>query len=127
MAQTPREQEIHAKLAPAIKAFVQKVDKLGLQVSALVFDPEGDFLMRCGNAPAEGPDLVKLHYYLSLICACLEASGHYKRSGIESGPQPSDPEIAADRLALTLLQMPSEDLPARVQDLLQEYMEARKP
>ena len=88
MAQTPKERELSKKLEPAIKAFVQKVDALGLQTSALIFDPEGDFLIRCGNAPHQGRDLVRLHMYLALIVAHLEAAGHFESTEIESGPQP---------------------------------------
>lgn len=127
MAETPREREIRAKLAPAIQKFVQVLDKMGLQVSALVFDPEGDFLMRCGNAPAEGRELVRLHYWLSLICASLEAAGYYERTEGVSGPQPPDPQESADMLVLALLQMPPDLLPDRVLDLLQQYAESRKP
>jgi hypothetical protein len=125
MAETPREREIRAKLEPAIQKFVQVLDKMGLQVSALVFDPEGDFLMRCGNAPAEGRELVRLHYWLSLICASLEAAGYFQRLDGESGPQPPDPQESADRLVLALLQMPKEMVPERVLQLVDAYVNSR--
>lgn len=130
MAQTPREKELQEKLEPAIRAFVQNVDKLGLQTSALIFDPDGDFLIRCGNAPHTGRDLVRLHYFLSIVCASLEESGHYDRSELsDEGPSPStpDPQEKADRLVLALLQVPPELIPDRVLDLAREYAEARKP
>lgn len=130
MAQTPREKELQEKLEPAIRTFVQSVDKLGLQTSALIFDPEGDFLIRCGNAPHQGRELVRLHYFLSLVCANLEEAGYYDRSELsDEGPSPSapDPQEKADRLVLALLQVPSEMLPDRILELAREYAESRRP
>jgi hypothetical protein len=127
MPQTPHEKELQKKLEPHIRKFVQEVDKLGLQTSALIFDPTGDFLNRCGNAPHEGKDLVRLHYFLSLVCVNLELLGHYEQSKSEDGPKPSNPEEIADKLVLSLLQAPSDLIPDRVLELATEYAEARRP
>jgi len=124
---TPDEKELHEKLDPAIREFVKKVDSLGLQTSALVFSPDGDFLVRCGNAPHQGRDLVKLHYCLSLICAQLEAQGYYARPEPVSEGSGPIPEEIADRLVLALLAMPSEMIPDRVLDLALEYAGSRRP
>lgn len=130
MAQTPEEKEIHKKIEPAIRDFVQKIDRAGLQMSALIFDPQGDFLIRCGNAPHQGRELVRLHYMLSLVCAQLEAEGHYDQYDLseKGGSQyTSNPEEAADRLALALLQVPPSMIPDRILDIAREYAEARRP
>jgi hypothetical protein len=124
---TPEQIELQRKLEPAIKRFVLEVDKLGLQTSALIFSPDGDFLMRCGNAPHEGRDLVRLHYFLSIVCARLEASGHYERTKDFSGPQAPDSQEIADQLALILMQMPKDLIPVRVCDILDDYVSSRRP
>jgi hypothetical protein len=127
MMQSPDEKELRDRLEPEIHKFVQKVEKEGLQVSALIFDPQGGFLMRCGNAPQEGDELVRLHYFLSLICTRLEAQGQYERfTPAASYSGPSSEEIA-DSLAVALLAMPSELIPSQLQELAQQYAASRRP
>ena len=119
--------DIHKRLDPIMDDFVQKADKLGLTVSALIFNGETGLLTRCGNAPAEGIELVRTHYLLSLIAASLEQRGLFKRtSGSGKSLGPTSEELA-DKLVLACLQVPSTLLPERVLDLAQEYAQSMRP
>jgi hypothetical protein len=124
---TPEEKDKQAKLSPAIRDFVAAVERAGLVTSALIFDPEGDFLIKCGNATQEGKEFVRLHYFLSLVVAQLDASGHYTKDTVELGGYSSEnAQNVADRLAVALLSMPAEMLPDRIVALAQEYADTRK-
>jgi hypothetical protein len=126
---TPEEKDKQAKITPAIRDFVSAIEKAGLVTSALIFDPEGDFLIKCGNAAQEGKEFVRLHYFLSLVVAQLDASGHYTKDDVDL---PADIDTSensrnvADRLVMALLSMPAEMLPERIVTLAQEYADARK-
>ncbi len=126
---SPDETARQNKINPAIHKFVDAMDKEGLQVSALIFDPEGDFLIRAGNVEHQGEAFVKLHYMLSLVAAHLDAAGYYKHvepSSPQQASLPRDTQAIADRLAVLLMSMPPTLLPDRVLDLVNEYAEARK-
>ena len=119
--------ELRVKLEPIMNDFVRKVQNLGLTTSALIFDAETGFLVRCGNAPAEGRELVRLHYFLSYVAASLEQQGLSERFKLaDKGLGPSSDELA-DTLALTLLQTPSDMIPQPVLDSLMEYVNSRRP
>jgi len=126
---SPDEKTRQTKINPAIAKFVDAMGKEGLQCSALIFDPEGGFLIKAGNVQHQGEAFVKLHYMLSLVVARLDASGHYERSEPSSSQAASsthDPQEIADSLAVMLLSMPPDLLPDRVLDLVNEYADARK-
>jgi len=126
---SPDETTRQNKINPAIAKFVDAMTKEGLQVSALIFDPEGDFLIRAGNVKQQGEAFVKLHYMLSLVTAHLDAQGYYEHTEPSSPSQaslPRDTQEIADRLAMAVLQVPAELLPDRIVDLAQEYADARK-
>ena len=124
---TPEEKDKQAKITPAIRDFVSAIEKAGLVTSALIFDPEGDFLIKCGNAPQEGKEFVRLHYFLSLVVAQLDASGHFSRTEVDLPSDTSEnAQNVADRLVMALLSMPAEMLPDRIVTLAQEYADTRK-
>ena len=122
--QTPDEKKLAAKIAPAIHAFTQAIADAGLVTSALIFSPEGEFLMRAGNSPHTGGEFVRLHYYLALVIAQLEASGHFSDTSITDAPRTIDPADVALRLATACIQCPSEMVPSRIRELADAYFDA---
>lgn len=126
---SPDEKERQTKINPAIHRFVGEMEKAGLQVTALIFDPEGDFLIRAGNVPHQGKEFVRLHYLLSLVVANLDAAGYYE---VSEAPAPNlaslgqGAEMIADRLAVLLLSMPESLLPERIREMAQQYADVRK-
>lgn len=119
------DKELQKKIDPIILDFVRKLDNLGLQTSAFIFTPKGDFVVRCGNAPHEGRDLVRLHYFLSMATQILEAEGQYERRTDFSGPTPQTPLESADKLALSVLCCPT--IPEQVYELAKKYADERIP
>ena len=74
----------------------------GLTTSALIFDEDGSFLIRAGNTDAQGADFVRMHYYLALVIAQLDAMGERRDlSVVEQMASPSgkDPAEIALRMA----------------------------
>ena len=123
---SPDEKERQTKISPAIHRFVGEMEKAGLQVTALIFDPKGDFLIRAGNVPQQGREFVRLHYLLSLVVANLDAAGHYEKTDVVSGDISQDAEQIADRLAVLLLSMPESLLPERIREMAQQYADVRR-
>lgn len=126
---SPEETTRQNKINPAIQRFVASMDKEGLKCSALIFDPDGGFLIKAGNVEHQGEAFVRLHYLLALVVARLDAAGHCSVSEQSTPNQASlsrSPEEIADRLTVSLLSMPTELLPDRIVDLAQEYADARK-
>ena len=122
---SPEETTRQNKINPAIQRFVASMDKEGLKCSALIFDPDGGFLIKAGNVEHQGEAFVRLHYLLALVVARLDAAGQYEKTSF-SPAKTQDTQEIADSLAMLLLAMPSEMLPDRVLDLVNEYADARK-
>ena len=123
---SPEETTRQNKINPAIQRFVASMDKEGLKCSALIFDPDGGFLIKAGNVEHQGEAFVRLHYLLALVVARLDAAGQYKKTSFSPAAKTQDTQEIADSLAMLLLAMPSEMLPDRVLDLVNEYADARK-
>jgi hypothetical protein len=125
--QNPNDTEKAKRLAPALAELTRKLEAEGLEYSALIFSPEGEFLIRAGNTKHEGMDFVRLHYYLSLVIANLDAMGlETDLSDVAesaAGNTQDAGEIAA-KLALACITVPTDMIPSRVVDLARQYLEA---
>lgn len=127
MPQDPKDVETAKKIAPACKAFTEAITAAGLEVSALVWDKEGDFLIKVANVERTGSELVRLHYFLSLVIANLDAMGErrdmsdFTDTSAVAGQVPTE---IAHRLALAAITVPSEMIPDRVRALAEEYLKS---
>lgn len=122
----PKDEEIARKIAPAVEAFTQTMDDNGLMVSSLIFDENGTFLVRAGNAPHQGEAFVRLHYYLSLAISQLDLMGQRTdMSGFaaEAGTQSRVGREIALHLAQSCLMVPPELVPDRIRTLAAEYLD----
>ena len=127
MPQDPKDVEIAKKIAPAVHTFTQAMADAGLTTSALIFDENSNFLIRAGNTDAKGADFVRMHYYLSLVIAQLDATGvGCDLSVVEQMASPSgkDPAEIALRMAQCVLMEPTELVPDRIRTLATEYLDA---
>jgi hypothetical protein len=125
MPQDPKDVETAKKIAPAVHAFTQAMADAGLVTSALIFDEEGSFLIRAGNAEHRGAEFVRLHYYLSLVIAQLEAMGEGRDMSVvepASGGTSQDSGEIALRMATACIQVPPELIPDRIRMLAEEYL-----
>ena len=114
--------DIAARIQPALHAFTQAMSDAGLTASALIFDPEGAFLIRAGNCDREGADFVRLHFYLALVIAQLHATGQYSDFSVTDAPTGETPASIAAALALACITVPSDMLPDRIRTLAQDYL-----
>jgi hypothetical protein len=125
MTQTPDERKLAAKIAPAIHEFTNKIADAGLVVSALIFDPSGEFLIKAGNCQHRGVQFIRLHTYLSMVVAQLDAAGHYNNESITDAPRTVDPDEIAMKLATACIQVPEDLVPSRIRELAIEFLDAQ--
>lgn len=115
---------------PHIEAAVKKVRDVpgGYLISGFIFrdDVENPVLIRFGNAPVEGEDLIKLHSLLSYTAAVLEDKGLLERADFPAAPTGPTSEEIADKLAVMLLERPPQDDSDEVIDLVTRYIQSRK-
>lgn len=127
MPQDPKDVEIARKIAPACHAFTQAMADAGLVTSALIFDEDGTFLIRAGNAPQQRGEFVRLHYYLALVIAQLDMMGERRDLSVVAGEPATNTQDAGEiaaKLALAVITVPSDMMPSRVVDLAHQYLAA---
>lgn len=119
--------EIAKKIAPAVHAFTQAMADAGLITSALIFNEEGDFLIRAGNAEHRGQAFINLHAYLALTIAHLDRMGATTDLSVHepaAGGNSQDPAAIALALATACIQVPSELIPNRIRELAERYLDS---
>lgn len=127
MPQDPKDVETARKIAPACHAFTQAMADAGLVTSALIFDEDGSFLIRAGNAPQQGAEFVRLHYYLALVIASLDRMGERRDLSVVAGEPATntqEPTEIALRMAQACLMVPVELIPDRIRTMATEYLDA---
>lgn len=126
MPLTDEQKRVQEKVLPILAEFSRKIREAGVQATALIFDPETDFVMRGGTVPHRGMELVRLHQYLTMACAILERQGDFEQTSVDSAPQVSNADEIADKLALSILAIPTDMVPTPILEMAQEYARARK-
>ena len=127
MINKPEDVEKAKRISPALRELTRKLEAEGLQYSALIFNPDGEFLIRAGNSEHRGADFVRMHYYLALVIAQLDQMGlQSDLSVVEQMASPSgkDPAEIALRMAQCVLMVPTELVPDRIRTLATEYLDA---
>ena len=129
---TDDQQKIYNTLQPLITALVRKVDSIpNMCMTGFIYgggdDKMDPFIIHIGNIYNTGEELVRIHWTLAVMAAKLQATGDYSASPILPAPTGQTPEEIADKLALSLLTVPVDMIPAQVQDILNQYMQSRQP
>ena len=133
-------EELDEELRPHWEQLVRAAHAKGLMCSGFIWGdpvPESDdpYMVRFGNLQASSPqEMFAVHYQLAVMAVKLELAGKMESSVTPAdeaaAPQATEtlgPLAIADKLALMLLIAPLEGIPAEVLDILNQYMQARRP
>jgi hypothetical protein len=136
--------ELDEDLRPHWEQLVRAAHAKGLLVSGFIWgDPvpeantDGDnpYLVRFGNLSVEDPQtMFSIHYQLAVMAVKLELAGKSEycltpadASAASPSPKVASPLDIADKLAVMLIATPFGDLPREVLDLLDQYLQVRRP
>ena len=129
---TPEQQAIVDKLWPHITRMLREINNAGdgLCFTGFLYGGEEGhpMLVHISNIKERGPELIAIHYTLAKMAMTLEGNrGASTRLELDSAPDPFTPEEVADKLAIRLMQVGFNVMDEETGELLQQYLEARKP
>lgn len=129
---TPEQQAIVDKLWPHITRMLREINNTGdgLCFTGFLYGGEEGhpMLVHISNIKERGEELVVIHHTLAVMAMALETNTSlYERFELDSAPDPLTAEDVADKLAIRLLQTPLNEEQREIKELLQQYLEARKP
>ena len=123
----------------AIESFMPYVEKALIKVTeapgefnftGFIFkdEPENPILIHISNL-GDPPEefLVQLHYHLACLAAFLNDTGVTETTDFGTAPSGQTPEEIADKLAISLMATPLENIPDEIKELVDKYLLSRQP